>query len=378
MTGINPFPLYIDRKYCSFAFAMTLSYLNASYSVFSYAAKRYAAIPAIPPLPAAISVELSSRCNLTCPECVTGTGLLRRKNSYIRYDLASEIAAQFRGRALSAWLSFQGEPMMHPDFFRMLELFEGMNPVISTNGHFLDIESCTRLAGSPLKRIIISYDGVTRETYGMYRRGGDHTLVREGIIRLAAAIRENRSRLKIVLQFLVHRGNEHEIPVAAGFARSVGAGFRVKSMQVLDPDRAGEWMPSDHRLARYACGEGGGPGSAGDSRPRHAGSEAGALGSDGHGTAQIVCGEGGIPVNGPARTRGCLRMWTSAVITTDGDVVPCCFDKNGLHTMGNLAVMSFSEIWRGKKYGSFRENVMRDRKLVDICSNCPEGRRLFF
>ena len=378
MTGINPFPLYIDRKYCSFAIAMTPSYLNASYSVFSYAAKRYAAIPAIPPLPAAISVELSSRCNLTCPECVTGTGLLRRKNSFISYDLASEIAAQLRGRALSAWLSFQGEPMMHPDFFRMLELFEGMNPVISTNGHFLDIESCTRLAGSPLKRIIISYDGVTRETYGMYRRGGDHTLVREGIIRLAAAIRENRSRLKMVLQFLVHRGNEHEIPFAAGFARSVGAGFRVKSMQVLDPDRAGEWMPSDHRLARYACGEGGGPGSAGDSRSRHAGSEAGASGSDGHGTAQIVCGEGGIPVNGPARTRGCLRMWTSAVITTDGDVVPCCFDKNGLHTMGNLAGMSFSEIWRGKKYESFRENVMRDRKLVDICSNCPEGRRLFF
>ena len=342
MTGINPFPLYIDRKNCSFAFAKVLSYLNASYSVFSYAAKRYAAIPAIPPLPAAISVELSSRCNLACPECVTGTGLIKRKNSYISYDLASEIAAQSRGRALSAWLSFQGEPMMHSDFFRILELFKGMNPVISTNGHFLDRENCLRLARSPLRKIIISYDGATPETYRMYRRGGDHTRVMEGIIRLAAAIRENRSRLKMVLQFLVHMGNEHEISVADGFARSVGAGFRVKSMQVLDPDRAGEWMPSDHRLARYACGE------------------------------------DGIPVNGPARKRGCFRMWTSAVITTDGDVVPCCYDKNGLHTMGNLAGMSFSEIWRGKKYESFREKVMRDRKLVDICSNCPEGRRMFF
>ncbi|MRR23099.1 hypothetical protein EG830_08980, partial [bacterium] len=120
---------------------MALSYLNASYSVFSYAAKRYAVIPAVPPMPPAISVELSSRCNLACPECITGTGLIRRKNSFISYDLASEIAALFRGRSLSAWLSFQGEPMMHPDFFRILMLFAGMNPVISTNGHFLDIES---------------------------------------------------------------------------------------------------------------------------------------------------------------------------------------------------------------------------------------------
>jgi hypothetical protein len=120
------------------------------------------------------------------------------------FDLASDIAGQFRGRALSAWLGFQGEPMMHPDFFRILELFAGMNPVISTNGHFLDRDNCLRLAGSSLRKIIISYDGATPETYGIYRRGGDHTLVREGIMRLAETVRERRSRLKIILQFLVH------------------------------------------------------------------------------------------------------------------------------------------------------------------------------
>ncbi len=329
-------------KNCSFAIVMTFPYLNASYSVFSYAAKRYGTITAVPPLPPAISVELSSRCNLTCPECVTGRGLIGRKNSFISYDLASKIAEQFSGRALSVWLSFQGEPMMHPDFFMILELFKGMSPVISTNGHYLNIDNCLRLAGSPLKKIIISYDGATPETYGMYRRGGDHARVREGIIMLARTIRERKSDLKIVLQFLVHRGNEHEIPAAEAFARSAGAGFRVKSMQVLDPARAGEWIPSDYRLARYACGEEGTPGT------------------------------------GRPHARGCLRMWTSAIITCDGDVVPCCYDKNGLHTMGNINKMSFREIWGGEKYQSFREKVMRDRKLIDLCSTCPEGRKLFF
>lgn len=357
---------------------MAFLYLNASYSLFSYAAKRYAAIPAVPPLPPAISVELSSRCSLACPECVTGTGLIRRRNGFISYDLTSEIAGQFRGRALSAWLSFQGEPMMHPEFFRILERFAGMNPVISTNGHYLDRENCIRLAGSPLKKIIISYDGATPETYSIYRRGGDHAVVTEGIMRLAGAIRESDSKLKIVLQFLVHRGNEHEIAAAAGFARSVGAGFRVKSMQVLDPARAGEWMPSDHRMARYACGEAGTTGSALGSRSRNGGSEPGAPGSDGHRLAQNACGEAGVAGNGPTHPRGCLRMWTSAVITTDGDVVPCCYDKNGLHAMGNLAEKSFREIWTGENYEAFRGKVMRDRSSVDICRSCPEGRKLFF
>ena len=320
---------------------MALSYLNASYSVFSYAARRYAGISAHPPLPPAISLELSSVCNLSCPECATGTGLLTRSNSFLSYNLAADSAAQLRGHVLSAWLSFQGEPMMHPEFFRITELFAGMNPVIATNGHWLDRERCISLADSALKKIIISYDGVTPEAYGIYRNGGDHPLVTKGIRRLAATVRERRSELKIVIQFLLHRGNEHESRAAAAFAASVGAGFRIKSIQVLDPLRAGEWMPADRRKSRY---------------------------TNRSGAWQAA--------EFPAR--GCLRMWTSAVITADGDVVPCCFDKNGQHVMGNLGDMTFSEIWRGEKYISFRDKVMKDRSLVGICSECPQGRSLFF
>ncbi|MCU0459519.1 MAG: SPASM domain-containing protein [Bacteroidales bacterium] len=320
---------------------MALSYLNASYSVFAYAVNRYAGISVCPPLPPAISIELSSICNLACPECLTGTGLTRRRNPFMSFDLAENIASQLRGHVLSAWLSFQGEPMMHPDFFRIAGLFEGMNPVVSTNGHWFDRESCIRLAGSPLKKIIISYDGVTPEAYGIYRRGGDHTLVSEGIRRLAEVIRDTGSELKIVLQFLVHRGNEHETNAAATFARSVGAGFRVKTMQVLDHTRAGEWAPSGKGMSRYYMGD--------DGAWHH--------------------------LRSPAR--GCMRMWTSAVITTDGDVVPCCYDKNGRHVMGNLEEQSFREIWRGERYRSFRRMVMKDRNPVDICSCCSQGRQLF-
>lgn len=321
---------------------MAIRFLNASYSVLSYAASRYAGVSAAAPLPPAISIELSSVCNLHCPECVTGAGLISRRSSFLDYALAGKIANEAGEFVLSSWLSFQGEPMLHPDFFRIADLFARMNPVIATNGHYLDRERCIALADSPLKQIIISYDGVSSGTYKIYRRGGDHELVTEGIRRLAATVRERRSGLKIVLQFLLHRGNEHETRAAVDFAGSVGALIRIKSMQVLDPARAGEWAPSDNSRSRY------------------------------------VKGDDGKWHRGRSPRQGCMRMWSSAVITSDGDVVPCCFDKYARHAMGNIRNQSFAEIWRSSSYRDFRATVMKDREAVDICCNCPEGTRMLF
>ena len=320
---------------------MLAPYLNAIYSVLSYGMKRYAGISLQPPLPPAINVELSSRCNLSCPECVTGAGLLRRDSDFIDYSLAEKIAEELSGRTLSAWLYFQGEPMLHPRFFDIVRLFRKMRPVISTNGHFLDEENCRMLADSDLRKIIIPYDGATPAVYNIYRIGGDHSRVSDGIRRLARAIKTRDSKVKIELQFLLHRYNEHEIQEAAAFARSVNAVFRIKSMQVLDAEKAGDWMPGKGIRSRY-------------------------MQSDGQWK--------------PARSssRGCFRMWTTAIVTVDGDVVPCCFDKYAGHAMGNIKDQGFRDIWNGERYNSFREAVIRNRSSVDICAQCPQGKRILF
>ena len=320
---------------------MIIPYLNAIYSVFSYEMRRDAGIMLNPPLPPAISIELSSICNLNCPECVTGAGLLKRKNDFMDYALAEKISAGIRRHTVSAWLYGQGEPMLHPRFFDTVKLFSGMNTVISTNGHFLDEASCLQLIRSGLRKVIISYDGATTEAYAAYRLGGDHARVTEGIKRLAEINKKNGSRLKIELQFLIHRYNEHEAGMAASFARSFGAGFKIKSMQVLDVTRAGEWMPSGSGKARYIE-------------------------------------TGGRWMAAPAPARGCMRMWTTPVITTDGDVLPCCFDKYAGHVMGNIRQQSLTEIWRSSKYANFRSDVMRSRNETEICLGCPQGRKLIF
>jgi len=320
---------------------MIAPYINAIYSIFVYGLVRATGRFLIPPLPPAVSIELSTHCNLSCPECVTGSGTLTRRKGFMDPSLALKLASELSGNVLSAYLYFQGEPMMHPRFFGIARMFRKMNPVISSNGHFLDSKNCNMLARSGLKKIIISYDGVNPDTYNIYRVGGDHARVKEGIERLTGEIERFRSPLVLELQFLEGRHNFKEISEAKRFAESVNARFRIKSMQVLDPDRAERWVPDESRRARYIRKEG-----------------------------RIS------PVR--TRERGCLRMWTTAVVTIDGDVLPCCYDKNGVHMMGNIKEHTFRDIWNSEEYTAFRKAVLKKRSSVDICRECPQGMPLRF
>jgi MoaA/NifB/PqqE/SkfB family radical SAM enzyme len=54
----------------------------------------------------------------------------------------------------------------------------------------------------------------------------------------------------------------------------------------------------------------------------------------------------------------CWKMWHSCVMTWDGDIVPCCFDKDAKYTMGNIHQQSFKDIWNGDKYQEFRAGYL--------------------
>jgi radical SAM protein with 4Fe4S-binding SPASM domain len=68
-------------------------------------------------------------------------------------------------------------------------------------------------------------------------------------------------------------------------------------------------------------------------------------------------------------------MWTGCVITFNGDVVPCCFDKNAEYNMGNIKDTSIEKLWKSKKYQAFRRQLIKDRSSIEMCRNCTEGLR---
>ena len=73
----------------------------------------------------------------------------------------------------------------------------------------------------------------------------------------------------------------------------------------------------------------------------------------------------------------CWRMWSSAVITVNGELVPCCFDKDAKHKIGDLKTESFNNIWFSKLYNNFRNKILNGREEIDICKNCSEGSKVW-
>ena len=73
----------------------------------------------------------------------------------------------------------------------------------------------------------------------------------------------------------------------------------------------------------------------------------------------------------------CWRLWHSTVITWNGMVVPCCFDKDAQHPLGSLKETTFNQLWQGVAYKNFRAAVLRSRSEIDICKNCTEGTKVW-
>lgn len=237
---------------------------------------------------------------------------------------------------------FQGEPYLHKGLFEMIgyAAAKGIYTSTSTNAHFLDDTRSRLTVESRLDRLIISIDGTDQETYANYRIGGDLDKVLVGTAKLISWKKKLNSKTPyVVFQFLVVRPNEHQIEQMKQLAVKLGVDdLKFKTAQINDyAQDPHQLIPTLQQYSRYR--------------------------KDKHGKI--------VPVN--AMPNHCWKMWHSQVITWNGLVVPCCFDKDANHKMGDLKEMSLQEIWDSNKYNEFRQELLRSRKNIDICSNCSEG-----
>ena len=72
----------------------------------------------------------------------------------------------------------------------------------------------------------------------------------------------------------------------------------------------------------------------------------------------------------------CFALWRTSVITWDGKVVPCCFDKDAEFELGILNGKSFNDIWKSEEYNRFRKGVLDNRSGLSMCTNCTEGLKM--
>ena len=73
----------------------------------------------------------------------------------------------------------------------------------------------------------------------------------------------------------------------------------------------------------------------------------------------------------------CPVPWMHLNFEPNGKVVPCCFDKDAKHVLGNITTNSFHSIWKSDKYRAFRQAILKNRQEIDICKNCSEGTQVW-
>lgn len=241
-------------------------------------------------------------------------------------------------------LYFQGEPYLNPEFFDTIRYAHDRKiyTATSTNAHFLSKENALKTIDSGLSRIIISMDGTDQASYEKYRIGGNLEKVLSGIENLMEAKKSLKSQTPyIILQFLLFKHNIHQISEIRKLSKNLGVDkLEFKTAQVYDFEKGSALIPEEQQFSRYH-----------------------------------INGKRNYKIKNDLLNK-CWKMWHSCVMTWDGDIVPCCFDKDAKYTMGNIHELSFKDIWNGEKYQDFRSRLFANRQEIDICKNCTEGLKI--
>lgn len=297
-------------------------------------------------LPVSVSIEPTTSCNLRCPECPSGLRAFTRPTGMLQTDFFRRTIDDIHRELLYLVFYFQGEPYLNPAFLEMVKYASSKRiyTATSTNAHYLTDANARATVESGLDRLIISIDGTTQDVYQQYRVGGHLDKVLEGARNIVRWKKELKSSTPfIVFQFLVVKPNEHQVEDVKALGKEIGVdAVWFKTAQVYDYENDPNGLiPTQVKFSRYRKGADG----------RY------------------------IPKN--KLLNHCWKLWHANVITWDGLVVPCCFDKDADHKLGDLKQKSFREIWTSPAYRQFRASLTKSRKNIDICSNCSEGTKVW-
>ncbi len=157
-----------------------MRFLNRAKLLWSYLLRR----ERVPALPVEYIVETTAKCNLYCPMCPRETHPQPKEDmNDAVFDALVKGAARTGEHMMLIGL---GEPFLDPKIFDRIEYCErhGISTLLSTNGVLLDEVAAEKLLATPLAHITLSFDGASKESFEMYRKGAKFERVRDNFVRL--------------------------------------------------------------------------------------------------------------------------------------------------------------------------------------------------
>jgi radical SAM protein with 4Fe4S-binding SPASM domain len=291
--------------------------------------------------PVSITIEPTNVCNLQCPVCETGAGILGRKPQMMRYEDFVKIMEKVGPGANHVMFYYMGESFLNKDAYRMIRYAREMGLYVETctNGDYVDPAA---LYDSGINRISFQIGGITQEVHQVYRRNSDLSRVLRNLESYLGLIREggrNVGEHEVELGMIVMRQNEAEIDRFLGLAKELRVKATLINPCVRTPQQAREFLPESDSYWIYE---------------REIFNQSGRL------VPKRV-----IPYN------YCPWLYYAITIQVDGSVVPCCRDPHGKYIMGNLLSEPLDEIWNGPKFRRLRKLVSRRQNQLPLCSLCP-------
>ena len=291
--------------------------------------------------PLILQVEPTNTCNLQCPGCAQGSGLMTRASAMMPWETYVRVIDEVKPYACIVFFWSWGEPFLHPNACRMIRYAkdQGLTVHACTNGHcFADPGRAEAVVASGLDSLIFAVDGLDQATYATYRRGGNLETVLSSIRHVVRARDTAGSSVPfLALRFIVMKHNEHQLPGVETFAQELGVDAVTWRTPILT---RGDRQFTD-RCEPCA------PGYQRNPPPRDAGTE----GTD-------------------PSCRHCNRPFANLTVFSGGEVVFCENDYDAQFVLGRAGPSPVRDALRSAPARDMIRNLRSAATLPPFCRTC--------
>jgi MoaA/NifB/PqqE/SkfB family radical SAM enzyme len=324
-------------------------------------------------VPRVVFIEVTNRCNLLCETCPR-TFFTREPLKTLTLDEFLFIVDQFP-EMRRAVLHGIGEPLLNrelPDMIRHLKERE-VQVLFNSNGTLLTPRWQEDLVRSGLDEFRCSIDGARPETYARIRGADLLHKIEKGL----AGLVQTKARLgaelpRISIWCVASQLNLQELPELVQLAARLGVReVYLQRMTFFANEPEAQFglaqteyaiFGNDHAVQERVIAE-----------CEALSAELGvAFRASGARDPRSSFAAAKSPDERP--WQACLRPWTTAYITANGNCLPCCispFATNDYESLilGNLFERPFAEIWNEHLYRRFRSAFLSD-KPHQACAGC--------
>jgi wyosine [tRNA(Phe)-imidazoG37] synthetase (radical SAM superfamily) len=208
-------------------------------------------------LPIQIHLESSGRCNLLCPICPRGRGLVER-NQDLSFETFERVFIPLSETLANIVISGFGEPLLNPETSKMVELAtrHGVSTCMNSNGTFLE-KRAEEILDAQLTLIKVALDGAMSTSCHLYNAEFPFETVIAGLEALHRKKEEGGYDYPIIVgQFVVSEGTVNEMGRLEEWARGIGV-ERVSFKRLhhtMPGERERQRLFSEHDFTRILAG----------------------------------------------------------------------------------------------------------------------------